>query len=345
MSKKLTRCVLGLLLIATAGLLVACGGSSSSKGAGGAEVGKLTIPSKPETGTITMTTQPWIGYGPWIVAQQKGFFAKQGITVKSTTFSENASNDAALEQGKFAVANLPTNIETRLVAAGAPLTAILLEDQSVKADAILAGPGISSVSQLKGKTVSYEQGSTSDQLLRHALEANGMSLSNISQVPATAATAATSLIAGKVAAAVTYEPYITTALRKDPKLHLIYTSGQAPGLITDVLAVNTSYMKSHPGQMVALLRAWQEVISLYEQEKTPVESIIATAFGTPLSSLAPSFAGVTLYGLSSSRQQLEGPFKQETETAERADVKAGQLPHVVPTSQFIDTQFLQAAGG
>jgi NitT/TauT family transport system substrate-binding protein len=323
-------------------LLAACGSSNNS---GGAKAGTVSIPSSPEAGTITMTTQPWIGYGFWIVAQQKGFFAKQGIHVSSTTFSENASNDAALEQGKFDVANLPTNIETRLVAAGVPLTAVLLEDHSVKADAVLAGPGITSISQLKGKSVSYEQGSTSDQLIRHALTANGMSLSSIHAVPSTAAAAADALIAGKVAAAVTYEPYITTALDHDKSLHIIYDSGQAPGLITDVLAVKTSYLKSKPGQVAALLRAWGEAVSYYESDKEGAEAIIAKAFGTPLSGLAPSFDGVTIYTLPGALEQLEGPFKAETEAAESADVSAGQLPHVVPASQFIDTQFLKAAGG
>ena len=342
MSVKVPRwtsaCIAGLFAVL---LLAACGNSSS----GGAKAGTVSIPSTPESGTITMTTQPWIGYGFWIVAQEKGFFAKQGIHVDSTTFSENASNDAALEQGKFDVANLPTNIETRLVAAGVPLTAVLLEDHSVKADAVLAGPGVTSISQLKGKSVSYEVGSTSDQLLRHALAVNGMSLSSIHAVPSTAAAAADALIAGKVTAAVTYEPYITTAIDHDKSLHIIYDSGQAPGLITDVLAVKTSFLKEKPGQVAALLRAWGEAVGYYESDHTGAEGIIAKAFGTPLASLAPSFAGVTIYTLPQSLEQLEGPFKGETESAESADVAAGQLPRVVPPSQFIDTQFLKAASG
>jgi len=343
MLKKHSRWALACVLSpALALLLAACG--SSSTGAT-TTAGTVAIPSQPESGTITMTTQPWIGYGPWIVAQQKGFFAKQGIHVESTNFTENASNDAALEQGKFDAANLPANIATRLVAAGVPLTAVLLMDQSVKADAVLAGPGVTSIKQLQGKSVSYEQGSTSDQLIRHALQVNGMTLSSISSVPSTAAAAADALIAGKVTAAVTYEPYITTALAHDKNLHIIYDSGQAPGLITDVLMVKTSFLKEKPGQVAAMLRAWEEAIKFYNSDQAGAEGIIAKAFGTPLASLAPSFAGVTLYNLSSSLEQLEGPFPKETEAAEAADVTAHELPHAVPASQFIDTQFLKAAGG
>jgi NitT/TauT family transport system substrate-binding protein len=343
MSKKLSRWALACVLLSALSLLLAACGSSSSGAT--TTAGTVAIPSKPESGTITMTTQPWIGYGMWIVAQKQGFFAKQGINVESTNFGENATNDAALEQGKFDAANLPTNIATRLIAAGVPLTAVLLMDHSVSADAVLAGPGITSIKQLKGKSVSYEVGSTSDQLIRHALQVNGMSLNDIHAVHSTAAAAADALIAGKVAAAVTYQPYITTATKNDKSLHVIYDSGQAPGLITDVFMVKTSFLKSKPGQVAALLRSWQEAIDFYNSNHTKAESIIATAFGTPLASLAPSFAGVTLYSLRGALEQLEGPFPKETEAAESADVSAGELPHTVAPSQFIDTQFLKAAGG
>ena len=44
---------------------------------------------------------------------------------------------------------------------------MLLEDLSTKADAILAGPGVNTIKDLKGKKVAYEEGTTSDILLRY----------------------------------------------------------------------------------------------------------------------------------------------------------------------------------
>ena len=41
-------------------------------------------------------------------------------------------------------------------------------------------------------------------------------------------------IAGRVDAAVTYEPYLTVALKQGKGFHLIYTAGQRPGIISDL---------------------------------------------------------------------------------------------------------------
>ena len=48
-----------------------------------------------------------------------------------------------------------------------------------KADAILAGAAITDVASLKGKTVAYEEGATSDLLLNYALQQNGMTLQDV----------------------------------------------------------------------------------------------------------------------------------------------------------------------
>src|ERR1700691_4820224 len=76
MSKKLSRWALACVLLSALPLLLAACGSSSSGAT--TTAGTVAIPSKPESGTITMTTQPWIGYGMGIVAQKKGFFRTKG---------------------------------------------------------------------------------------------------------------------------------------------------------------------------------------------------------------------------------------------------------------------------
>ena len=98
-----------------------------------------------------------------------------------------------------------------MVAAGLPVKIVTLLDFSLSADAIVAGKDIASVADLKGKQVAFEEGTTSDILLNYALASHGMTLADIEPVPMPAADAGSALIAGRVPAAVTYEPYISAA--------------------------------------------------------------------------------------------------------------------------------------
>jgi ABC-type nitrate/sulfonate/bicarbonate transport system substrate-binding protein len=188
----------------------------------------------PEAGTFRMGTEPWLGYGPWWVAEDKELFAQNGLDVKVSSFTTDDEINAALAAGQIDGANIATHTAMRLAQAGTPLTAVLVLDQSNTADAALAAAPVASIADLKGKKVAYEEGTTSDILLRYALSQNGMTIDDIVKVPTSAADAGTAAIAKRVDAAVTYEPYLTAALQQDPSFKLIYTADEKPGLISDV---------------------------------------------------------------------------------------------------------------
>ena len=169
--------------------------------------------SAPAATTVRIGTQPWIGYGPWWIAQEKDIFAKYGIEAEMLDFVTDTEVNAAFASGNMDVANVATHTAIKLFANGVDLKVVLLEDVSTTADAILAPSAISTIADLAGKTVAYEEGSTSDLLLNYALAENNMKLSDIVAAPMPAADAGAALIAGQVDAAVTYEPYISEAIR------------------------------------------------------------------------------------------------------------------------------------
>ncbi len=67
-----------------------------------------------------------------------------------------------------------------------------------------------------------------------------MTIDDIEVVPLPAADAGTAIIAGRVDAAVTYEPYITEAAAEvDPdRIQPVFTAGEREGLISDMLLVS-----------------------------------------------------------------------------------------------------------
>src|SRR5579883_48879 len=145
-----------------AAAIVALALAGSAHAAAGARPAAMT--------SIAMGTEPWIGYGPWWIARDKGFFQKEGLNVNLITFQQDADLNAALASGKTQTANIATHTSIKLILnTHLKITPVLILDDSEGADAMLGSAAIKSLSDLKGKTVAYEYGTTSDLLLHYAL--------------------------------------------------------------------------------------------------------------------------------------------------------------------------------
>ena len=302
------------------------------------------IPARPEAGGFRMGIEPWLGYGLWHVAAAKGLFQAEGLPdVEITTFTEDKDINAALASGRLDGANVATHTALVLAAAGVPIRIVALLDVSMTADAIIAGPGIGSVADLRGREVAYEKGSTSQILLSYALARNGMSLADIISMPMPALDAATAVTVDRTPAAVTYEPYLSLARLVDPKVKVLYTAAEDPGLISDVFVVREEVLKQRPGQVAALLRTWQAAYDDYQKDVAGDRAIIARAVRAPPERLATAFDGITFYSLPDNKAQLTGAFAQHViADVEKAAQAAGLLHGDVDTATLIDPRFVAA---
>ena len=185
--------------------------------------------------------------------------------------------------------------------------AILL-DASFEADAILAPAEITSIKDLKGKSVAYEYGATSDLLLNYALRENGMTRDDIKPVPMAAADAGLALISGRVDIAVTYEPYISAALREGKGYKSLYTAAERPGLISDLAVAEASYIKKNPDVIKALTLAWDDAVTFLNTHPEEGGKIIADAVGSPMDEFKVAFEGVRLYDLKGNYEAFQGDF-------------------------------------
>lgn len=302
------------------------------------------IPSQPEPGSVSIGVQPWLGYGQWYVAEAKGIFKKVGLQdVKIQNFVEQKDINAAMASGSLDTASLPTNTALSMKAAGLPIKIVALLDFSMAADAIISGPDIKTIKDLKGKKVAFEQGATSDVLLNYALQANGMTIADIEQVPMPAANAGSALIAGQVPVAVTYEPYISAAEAQDSKIKLLYTAGVNPGVISDVLVVREDILAKKPGQVLALIKAWDAALEDYKANMSVDRDIIAKGVGATVEELKTAFDGVEFYSLAQNRETLTTSFSTKTlKDVGDAAQKAGLLGKPVASADIIVSDFINA---
>jgi len=305
-------------------------------------LGACAAPAQPSTATrVRIGTQPWIGYGPWWIAKEKGMFEKYGLQAELVDFIEDKEVNAAFASGEMEAANLATHTAIKLFSAGVDLKLVLLEDVSTSADAIMAEESINSIADLKGKQVAYEEGTTSDLLLNYALMQNGLSLSDVSPVPMPASDAGTALLTGNVPAAVTYEPYITEVLAQNSALKPLYLASERPGLISDVLVVNGKWAAANPEAVKSLLKVWDEALTFYNENPDEGKEIIAKAVGSSAADLKTAFDGVEFYSLADNQSALAGEFTATIQDVAEVSQSIGLFTEIPDLAKLVDGSFLK----
>lgn len=283
--------------------------------------------------TVRIGTQPWIGYGPWWIAKEKGLFEANGLTVELVDFIEDKEVNAAFASGNMDAANLATHTAIKLFAAGVDLRIVLLEDASYEADAILAPSSVTSIADLCGKKVAYEEGTTSDLLLNYALLQNGVELSELEPIFMPASDAGATLIAGQVDVAVTYEPYISAALAENTDLRLLYTAAERPGLISDVLVVRADL---DPDITAKLLKVWDEALAFYNENPDEAREIIARNVGSTPEELVTAFDGVKFYSLAENKVLFAGDLMSTLEDVLEVSQAIGLVTTPIDLNKVVD---------
>lgn len=294
--------------------------------------------------TVSIGVQPWLGYGPLWVAAEKGYFEENGVDAELVNFTWDQDMSAALASGNVNIMSAATNTMISLLNTGTDIKAFLILDAAFEADAILAPEEVDSIADLKGLSVAYERGATSDLLLNYALRENDMSIEDIEPVQMAAADAGLALIAGQVDVAVTYEPYISAALAQGENHKVLYTAAERPGLISDVLIAETGYIEENPEIIQGVIRAWDQAVQFIEENPDEGGKIIADAVGSGMEEFQTAFEGVRLYDLEMNVEALQGEYQEAFTTIGEimADVNPDEISEVPSPDEVIDTSGVEA---
>lgn len=292
---------------------------------------------------IKLGTEPWIGYGPWWIAQKKGYFAKEGVNVQIVNFQQDADRNAALASGQTQFSNIDTGRTIQMVENNKlKISLLLLLDDSEGADAMLSTKSIHSLAGLRGQHIAYEQGTTSDLLLHYALRKASIPFSAIHAVYIPAANAATALVAGHVSAAVTYEPYISNVIAAHgSNLHVLYSSAQVPGLIGDYLVGNRSFVQGHPDVARRLLRAWNDAMTFWGGRRAEGTAIMAAGVGSTVAALQDTLRGVKIYTVTQNRAMLaSGELARRYRLVGETLISQGVVKRPVAAATVLDLSYL-----
>ncbi|HSW89106.1 MAG TPA: ABC transporter substrate-binding protein [Candidatus Saccharimonadales bacterium] len=264
----------------------------------------LMIKSKPAiektgtlyTGKILIGYTIWPGYLGLYIARDKGFFKDAGLDVSLKKFEgfsalHQAFKDKQL-QGQAtltydAVDEIYNHIDQKVI------TAV---DYSNGSDGIIAGSNITTLSQAKGKRFGFEQGTMEEFFTRTALEQYQLQVSDIVPVNLDAGAAADALEKGKVDIATTFEPYMTKTVEKT-KGHILFTSADAPGAITDILTFYSDFTKRYPTTVQAIVVAYFRGITFWKEHPEEANAIIAKELAVSPEEAKKELKGISVLDL------------------------------------------------
>lgn len=216
----------------------------------------------------------------------------------------------------------------------------LVIDQSHGADVIISKSDIGDVRGLVRQTVGLERTVLAEYLLLRAFETKQVPLDQVRFMHEGPSALVSALSEGRVAAIVTYPPH-SNLLREDSLYRVLFSSAQIPGEIVDVLAVNPSFAKGHPGMIRALVRTWWAAQALARAEPTPSLALMAKREQVSPAEFVASERGIRYLGPADQAEMRAPTGSVARVLARMADqmVSAGRLsakaPLPMPTQAFL----------
>ncbi len=238
---------------------------------------------KPKSTTVVshdplkVSFHSWIGNGIYFIAKEKGFWEKEGLTVDLQQVDDSAVSKQLLASGKVdgIMGWTPETIQV-LADTGVPMKVVFATDYSDGADGIVATENIKTLEDLKGKTVSFETGSPSHLFISYLLDQAHISLSDLKTVNQTASDAGAAFVAGKVDAAVTWEPWLSKSDERKGG-HILVSSKSLP-ILPALPAFKTEVVKNRPEDVKAFMRGVFAAIEFTKQNPDEAYAIIAKGF-------------------------------------------------------------------
>jgi NitT/TauT family transport system substrate-binding protein len=299
--------------------------------------------------TLNVATVVWIGYGPFYIAEALDLYKKQGLSVKLQVFSDPALIPAALAGGSVQGAMMTYDQVIGQVAKGMPQKVVMPIDYSNGGDAIVATMAITKISDFKGKKVGFNPLSPSDFLLSYALTSNGLGINDITPVNMTPESVPAAMVSGQMPIGVTYEPSLSQILKQGggKKYHVVYSSKNAPGLISDVLVFDDKFIKASPKDITGIMKAYLEGMAFMKAKPDEAAKIIGKFMGVSAKEVKEQLPGVYNIPLN----EMPKAFTKSKETISyfaSAEIIGGilkaksQIDKIPATEATMDAQFVTA---
>jgi len=300
MRRVTVTAITGAVLLLAAGCSSSSSSSSSASG-GGSTASAAAAAVAPVT--VRLGFQENITHASALVGLKEGFFSQalgSAGTLKPTAFSSGTQETTALLAGQLDAAYVGPNPAINAWQKSGGTAIKIISGAATGGASVVVAKGISSASQLKGKTLaSPSLGNTQDVALRYWLKQNGVATTSTGGgdafIKPTAPNSAAVLEfkSGQIAGGSEPAPY-DIEMVSDGGTVLVSEPG-----VTTLLVVTQSFLSAHPAIVADLIKAQIQANNFIKTNPTgaqaDVNTELASYTGKPLkaSLVAASFKEIT----------------------------------------------------
>jgi NitT/TauT family transport system substrate-binding protein len=300
----------------------------------------LAGPALAEDTKVAIGISGWTGFAPLTLASETGIFKKNGLDVSLKKIPQ-ASRHLAIGSGDIQCA--ATTVETWIVwnANGIPTKQIFQLDKSFGADGMVVRNDVSSIKDLKGKTVAASAPGTAPYFtLAWFLKKNGLSVKDVTVVNMEPGPAAQAFVAGQNDAALTYEPYLSTVRSSPQSGKIIATTLDYP-MIMDTFGCTPKFLDENPKAAKALADSYFEALALIKADEKKAFDIM----GADVKQTGEQFAGSAKFlrwqDKEANRKFFESEFASFSKEAGDLLLEIGIIKQVPDLKSIVDTRFIQ----
>ena len=288
----------------------------------------------------------WPGYGAFFIAKDKGFDKEEQVSFDIQIIQGDSERAAALVSGRIDGIGMTLDNLAVLRARGVKAKAIFKYDNSFGADGIVAKTSITKLAQLRNRTVGWAPGTPSHFFLAEALKTVGMSTADLKQVSMAADDAGAAFAAGKLDAAVTWEPWLSKA-QESKQGHVLLSTRDLP-VVQDVLFLREDSLLRNRRCLPGILRAFFHAVRFWTENRAAGDQIIARNLNLPVSDVETMLKGIRLMNLDDNlaffgNSEHPGPAYAAFEEAVDTWIREGVINKRLPANDAIDSTFLQDA--
>lgn len=306
--------------------------------------GSITLPScliacGQKEPLLRIASNVWPGYELIYMAKGLGYFDADTIRLVEVPSATVCIQSLAAGTIEGAMLTLDEVLTAR--AEGIDLRVIAVLDMSLGADVLLAQPEITSLAQLKGKTIGVEESAVGAIMLDAALKQTNLDFNEVNTKHLTVNRHYDAFINKEVDAVISFEP-VKTQLQ-EIGAQLLFDSSQIPGRIIDVLVATPDAIQRSPRGLKTIVGAHFKALEYMHNKPQQAAKIIAKRLRISADKVPASYEGIALPDLQENIALLAGEHPtllNSAETLSRVMHEAGLLPRSAELDGLIDARFL-----
>ncbi|WP_344877834.1 ABC transporter substrate-binding protein [Nonomuraea antimicrobica] len=276
--------------MAVALTLSACGG------AGGGQQGGATSSGGLEKTQLLVGVVPVPSSAPLFIAEQRGFFKEEGLTVKTEIIQAPQAVMPKILNGSMD-AFLTSYVSLMAINdSGAARLKLFQHSQeaapNVAGVVVAKGSPIRTAADLKGRTIAVNVLQALGQTLTNAhLQAAGLKPDDVKYVPVQFADQLGALSSGQVDAAWLVEPFLTAAKKSGATQVIDTTDGVTAGVPIDGWGVSEDWLTRNPKTAAAFHRALAKAQKIAGEDRKAIDAVVPTYTQIPADAAAAMTLG------------------------------------------------------